>query len=273
MSDLFPGDLSAFDDLNRLGQQQRIHIARRNGVFQVLGFPAMQEQKTIENFLFGDRIGREVSHQMRSRPNLVLLSSSDKYPMRYRELLEAQRIARNPLKLPASQPSQNDLFHGTPMSHLGLIVKSNRLFQGGHWSKPGEPHGVRCTRSLNAAESFAFEQEFPGGILVLDWPKIAQRYKTIPYIDSQYNNVDPSQPGEPWGADEAEEVILTAALQPLSDYLKHILLQREVLTALRAGEYLKDEWTEGFAAYDGRPLYVHRRGIQALMAYPRLRAV
>jgi len=194
--------------------------------------------------------------------------------MRYRDLMtEAERIVRNPRKLAPSVPAQQHLYHGTAMSHLGLIVKSNVLYQGGYWHKPGEPHGVRCTRSLEAAKTFAFEQEFPGGILMLNWAKIAQRYKTIAHTDTQYNDVDPNQPGKAWGMDEAEEVILVAAVKPLSDYLEGVLMQPNELQALRAGEYLKDEWTEGYAAYDGRPRYVHRRGIQALMAYPNIRTI
>ena len=186
--------------------------------------------------------------------------------MRYSQITEAKRIARNPTKMVPSVPTQQHLYHGTAMSHLGLIIKSNTLYQGGYWQKPDEPHGVRCTRSLEVAKSFAFEQEFPGGILVMNWPKIAQRYKTIPYTDQQAS-------GAAWGMDEEEEVILAAALRPLSAYLERVLLQREVLQSLRAGEYLKDEWTESYAVYDGRPLYVHRRGIQALMDYPNIRAI
>lgn len=194
--------------------------------------------------------------------------------MRYHQIVtEAQRITRNPLKLAPSVPSQQHLYHGTSMRSLGRIIQSNVLIQGAYWQKPGEPHGVRCTRSLEAAKTFAFEQEFPGGILVLNWPKIAQRYKTIPHTDTQYNDVDRTQPGQGWGMDEAEEVILTAGLKPLSDYLETVLMQPKELQELRAGEFLKDEWTEAYADYDGRPLYVHRRGIQALMNYPNIRTI
>lgn len=193
--------------------------------------------------------------------------------MRYTEIMaEAQRIARNPRKLAPSVPSQPHLYHGTAMRNLGFIIKSNTLLQGAHWSKPGEPHGVRCTRSLDVAKNFAFETEYPGGILVLNWPKIAQRYKTIPHADTYYNDVDPTQPGAARD-DEAEEVILTAALKPLSDYLEVVLMQAKVLRELRAGEYLKDEWTEAYAEEDGRPLYVHRRAIQALMDYPNIKVI
>lgn len=176
------------------------------------------------------------------------------------------RVIRNPNKVSPSVPSQQHLYHGTQMSHLGLIIKSNSLDEGVHWGKPGEPHGVRCTRSLEAAKLFAFDQEFPGGILVLNWPRLAQRYKIISYQDTQ-------EDGESWNTDEAEEVILTAGIKPLSAFLEGILMQPQELQELRSGEFLKDEWTDGYAAYDGRPLYVHRRGIQALMDYPNIKVI
>jgi hypothetical protein len=194
--------------------------------------------------------------------------------MRYDQIVfEAQRIARNPGKLTPSAPSQQHLYHGTPMTNLGAIIRSDRLMQGAYWHKPGEPHGVRCTRSLAAAKTFAFEQEFPGGILVLNWPKLAQRYKTIQHTDTRYNDVDPTQPGEAWGIDEAEEVILTAAVRPLSAYLETVLMQAKELRELRAGEYLSDDWIDAFSGMVGYTSAVHRRNIQALMDYPNIRTI
>ncbi len=182
-------------------------------------------------------------------------------------------IIRNPNKLPPSVPSQEHLYHGTQMYYLALIIATNRLDQGAHWHKPGEPHGVRCTRSMGAAKSFAFDQEIPGGIVVLNWPNLAKHYKTIPYADTQYNDVDPTQPGEAWNTDEAEEVILTAAVKPLAGFLEGILMQSEDLKKLRAGEFLKDEWIESFMVWASRTPAAWQKAVRALMAYPNIKAI
>lgn len=182
-------------------------------------------------------------------------------------------IRRNPLKLPPSRPSQPHLYHGTQLPNLALIIRSNTLYQGGYWHKPNEPHGVRCTRSLDAAKSFAFDQEIPGGILLLDWAKLAGRYRTIPHTDTRYNDDDPSQPGAAWGTDEAEEVVLVSAIKPLAPYLDGILMRAAELHQLRAGEFLQPDWLDGFSNWVGRPRYVHRRAVEALMAYPNITAI
>lgn len=181
-------------------------------------------------------------------------------------------IKRNPDKLPSSVPSQQHIYHGTELPYLAGIIRSDRIYQGGHWGKPGEPHGVRCTRSIEAAKSFAFDREWPGGIVVLNWPKLAQMHKTIPYNDTRYNDKDRTQPGEDWGYDEAEEVVLVRELR-LSMFMDGVLMRPEELRLLRDGEYLKKDWLEGFGAYDGSPPYVVRRNIQALMDYKNLKTI
>lgn len=187
--------------------------------------------------------------------------------------MRLSEIVRNPNKLPSSAPSQAHLYHGTQLYLLAAIIKTDTLWQGAYWHKPGEPHGVRCTRRIEAAMSFAFDQEHPGGILVMSWPKIAQRYKTIPYEDTHYNDDDPTQPGEKWGIDEAEEVVLTAAIRPLSTVLESILMQPEELRNLRAGEYLKDEWIGSYVDWAGRRPSTWRIAIKALMDYPNIRTI
>lgn len=184
-------------------------------------------------------------------------------------------IRRNPLKLPPSVPSQQYLYHGTQMPYLGSIVLDNALWQGGHWGKPNEPHGIRCTRSVEVAKDFAFEQEMPGGILVLDWYKIVQHWKTIPHIDTMYNDNDRLEPGEPWSEDEQEEVVLARFIKPLNQFLVSILMQSKELQELKAGEFLADEWIESYTDWSNRFTTPRgwRRAIQALMAYPNIKTI
>ncbi len=176
------------------------------------------------------------------------------------------RIARNPSKLKLSIPTQKYLYHGTQIYMLALILKEDRLDQGAYWHKPNEPHGVRTTRNVNVAASFAFDQEHPGGILVMDWRKIAQKYKTIPYEDTDAD-------GEKWaaGKGEDEEVVLTREIKPLSAVLNSILMHPKIFKELKEGNYLTKEYLESFQAWTGRPLYVYRRAIEILMNYPNFK--
>src|SRR6185437_6438830 len=113
----------------------------------------------------------------------------------------------------------------------------------------------------------------PGGILVLNWHKIATRWKTIPYADSHYNDDDPTQPGDPWGIDEAEEVVLVRYIKPLSQFLEGILMQSKELKELRNGEFLKDEWINSYIDWSGRSPKIWRKAIQALMDYPNIKTI
>jgi hypothetical protein len=115
----------------------------------------------------------------------------------------------------------------------------------------------------------------PGGILILDWNKIAQHYKTIPHNDSMYNDKDRTQPGEPWPGDEQEEVVLVRKLKPLDQFLVGILMQPKELAELKAGEFLKDEWIDSYMGWSERFTSQRgwRRAIQALMVYPKIKTI
>jgi hypothetical protein len=104
------------------------------------------------------------------------------------------------------------LYHGTDLLLLAAIVQGNFLHKGINWGRPGEPNGPRLTRNYGTAYSFANDNEFGmGGVLVLDQMKIAQRYRIQPYAD-----VDAS--GERW-VNEFEEVPITSEIGPLNRYL------------------------------------------------------
>lgn len=130
------------------------------------------------------------------------------------------------------------LYHGTQMINLLLILKEDSLDKGVHWGRPGEPDGVRLTRSLAVARSFAEDQELPGGVLALDQTKLVQRHRIVPYRD-----VDAS--GEYW-SDEAEEVVISGAIQPLSQYLTGIYVSH---AAIR-GMIQEEDWQY---AYEEQP--------------------
>jgi hypothetical protein len=113
------------------------------------------------------------------------------------------------------------LYHGTQMPHLLSILKNDTLDKGIHWGRPGEPDGVRLTRSLSVARSFAEDREFPGGVLVLDQSKLVQKHRMVPYRDVDSTGA--------YFSDEAEEVVVTEAIQPLSRYMTGIYVTHEAI--------------------------------------------
>lgn len=123
-----------------------------------------------------------------------------KYGMRLNELFESK-----------SAP----LYHGTELLFLAAIVRDDTLSAGVNWGRVGEPNGPRLTRNYRVAMTFAQDNEFGmGGVLVLDQQKISQRHRIQPYAD-----VDAQ--GQRW-SNEFEEVPLVAELYPLSRYLVSI---------------------------------------------------
>jgi hypothetical protein len=110
------------------------------------------------------------------------------------------------------------------MIFLLMILKDNSLSKGVHWGRPGEPDGVRLTRSLKVARSFAEDQEIPGGVLELDQSRLAQRYRIVPYRDTD------SQ-GEYW-SDEAEEAVIASSISPLSSYLTGLYVTHDAISGM-----------------------------------------
>lgn len=114
------------------------------------------------------------------------------------------------------------LYHGTQMpSLLSILFLSGVLNKGAHWGRPGEPDGVRLTRSFKTARTFAEEQELPGGVLELNQTVLAQRHKMVPYRDTDSS-------GEVW-PDESEEVVIVDSLDPINRYLTGIYVQNEAI--------------------------------------------
>lgn len=107
------------------------------------------------------------------------------------------------------------LYHGTNLLFVAAIVASNELSAGMMWGRKGEPNGPRLTRNYGVAMTFANDNEFTmGGVLVLDQGRISNNHRIQPYRD-----VDAQ--GEAW-PNEYEEVPLTQALKPLSRFLVSI---------------------------------------------------
>jgi len=118
------------------------------------------------------------------------------------------------------------LFHGTFMWALLNIIHEDSLDKGQHWGRDNELDGVRLSRDIRAASLFANSDDgySDGGILVLDQEKLRQQHKLQPY-----NDVDGG--GNSWGASEAEEVAITHAIKPLSNYLVKIICPAQAIRA------------------------------------------
>lgn len=130
------------------------------------------------------------------------------------------------------------LFHGTNLLSLAAIIASNKLNAAENWGRPNEPTGPRLSRSFKVAMSFAMDNEFGmGGVLVLDQQRISHNHKIVPYADVDFA-------GDRW-SNEFEEVPITGALSPLSNYLISININPALIQ-----ETMDDEDAMNFGVND-----------------------
>lgn len=130
------------------------------------------------------------------------------------------------------------LFHGTGMYCLASIIAEDRLDEGAHWGKPGEPHGPRLSESFAAAADFITYNTYygEGGVLVLDRQKLEENYGLQAYVDTVS--------GESRD-DEKEVVALTPAITNLEKYLVAVVFDPAYIKEMCADEFFETAWSEG----------------------------
>lgn len=144
---------------------------------------------------------------------------------------------------------QSDLlFHGTSIYSLANILDEDRLCEGVHWGKPGEPRGPRFSRSPRAASEFVRYNIHwgEGGLLVLDRRGLEAAYRVVPYTDAMYG-------GHPFPVDEEEEVVITPSICPLRRFLVGIVCDPQVIALAQQPQNLRDAREEcgwGFSHED-----------------------
>lgn len=148
------------------------------------------------------------------------------------------------------QASRELLFHGTGIYSLANIVDVDRIDEGVHWRKPGEPRGPRFSRSAEVASSFVLNNIHwgEGGILVLDRQLLEADFKIVRYTDKTCE-------GHLWPVDELEEVPLTASIPGLHRYLVSIVCDPEIIELAQSSELMADARNEcgwGFEHEDDR---------------------
>jgi len=154
------------------------------------------------------------------------------------------------------------LYHGTNVWNLANIIASDTLREGVHWGRTNEPHGPRFSRSLELGRSFTeyASPDWPiGGVLAVDYNRLAADYKLIDYQD-----VDVA--GEPW-ADEQEVAAITKGIQPLSKYLTGIECSMEVIEQAMSEEGLEFA-IHGFGYMDNEEQAI--AALKQLAAHPLL---
>lgn len=131
------------------------------------------------------------------------------------------------------------LFHGTGIYCLASIIRENRLDEGVHWGKPGEPHGPRLTESYETAVGFITYNAYyaEGGVLVLDRALLEKDYRLQAYEDKAYD-------GGEWG-NESEVVAITPAIENLDRYLVAIMFDPAFVAPATEEEFLSIAWSEG----------------------------
>jgi len=102
------------------------------------------------------------------------------------------------------------------------ILKDNAMYEGVHWGREGEPHGVRLTRSRTVASNFAIEglmgHPSEGAIIEFDANKLAQDYKLQDYEDVDWA-------GDKWKKSEKEVVVLGKKIKNIRNYITAIYLK------------------------------------------------
>lgn len=161
------------------------------------------------------------------------------------------------------------LFHGTGIYCLAAIAHSDQLIDGGHWGKPGEPHGPRTSRDFEIAAGFiGYNVHWgEGGVLVLDRAALNQDYQTVPYRDSCYT-------GEQM-PDEQEEAIITAAVVDLHKYIVSIVCDPAIIQAARDPEMMRWAMAEcGWPFHDdeGTGFAEAKAALDALSQHAKLNA-
>ena len=144
------------------------------------------------------------------------------------------------------EQSRQPLFHGTSLLNAMCIVHENRI--GASQQYDGQPKGVSLTRDYRLARDFGtyWDRKFPV-VFVLDWDKLRQHRKIMPYRDyslaGRYDddgklNWEKEYRGG-WEDREKEEVVL-GTLDNLSNYLMSINVDpRHLKRAAANREYLR----------------------------------
>lgn len=162
------------------------------------------------------------------------------------------------------------LFHGTGMYCLASILDENRLCEGAHWGKPGEPHGPRLTESFAIASGFVTYNAYfaEGGVLVIDRQKLALDYPLLEYQDTF--------DGKP-GDDEQEVVAITPVIEDISKYLVALVFDPDYLDELETMDFMETAWSEGGwpdrIPSDEDGAAIMKRWLDALRSHPLINAV
>lgn len=130
------------------------------------------------------------------------------------------------------------LFHGTGMYCLASIIADNRLEEGAHWGKPGEPHGPRLSESFASATDFITYNAYygEGGVLVLNRQKLSEDYDLEAYVDTVS--------GE--NRDEEKEIVaVTPSITNLEKYLVAVVFDPAYIDEMCTDEFFFLAWSEG----------------------------
>lgn len=185
---------------------------------------------------------------------------------RYIAIVEAMsRYVTTPPDWMASRertPVGDVLFHGTPLTHLINIIKTNEISTGIDWR--GEGDRVALTRSYRVAYSFGKQGEgtYYPTVLVLDWKKLASAYHVIPHND-------PDPDGNPRERNEREEAVY-GTIRPLSQYLVSVNVNPRFLRAA-----MKDEDFIGLCIEEhgwAKTPQAVQRMLMAVAQHPKLNA-
>lgn len=155
--------------------------------------------------------------------------------MKMRDIIDTVEQSLGTRLVEAERPQSRYLYHGTTVPRLFKILRGNALrpanLRGGH------KNGVSTSRNYKVAlDTFSHDDpDFPqyGVVLVLDWQKLAQRYRIKPYDDI--------------GDDSEEEEQIIGTVKPLSTYLVSINIPN--FEAMMQDQDFKDYLTE----WDGFP--------------------
>ena len=156
------------------------------------------------------------------------------------------------------------LFHGTGIYCLAAIAQDNALLNGGHWGKPGEPHGPRLSRDFAAAAKFITYNVHwgEGGVLVFDHKALARDYALQDYQDKGYDGI-------PF-PNEFEVAVLTPAVANLDRYLLSIQVDLRVIAHALQRETMQMAIEECGWCWEGEDYAAATSALLALVTHPKL---
>lgn len=169
----------------------------------------------------------------------------------------------------SSSACTDHLYHGTGIYCLAAIAQDNVLREGGHWGKPGEPHGPRLSRDCEQATPFIGYSSYwgEGGLVVVSRQAAERLHPVVSHVDAFYGG------DRSLGQHEQEEAVLTPALN-LTTTLVSLVCDPRVIDVARDPEWMTCAQEEGGWPF-GHEEDAQQRALQALDAlagHPQLNA-